>query len=77
MLLPGADRCPSCGAGFQGTYCHDCGEKRLADEDRTVRHFLGEALGTLTNLDGTFWRSLRALVVRYRLLLFWITFWAT
>lgn len=56
--------CPSCGAPFGERYCTLCGEKRLTPEDRTVRRFVADALGTLTNLDGTFWRSFKLLLVR-------------
>lgn len=56
--------CPSCQTPFAGAYCHACGEKRLAPEDRTVRHFLHDALGTLTNVDGTLWRSFGLLLGR-------------
>lgn len=56
--------CPSCGAPFYGRYCHRCGEKKLAPEDRTVRHFVADILGTLFNLDSTFWRTFRLLLVK-------------
>ena len=64
METPEPAACPSCGTPFRGRYCHACGEKRLHDEDRTVRHFVGEALGTFLNLDGTFWRSFGVLIFR-------------
>ncbi len=59
-----APACPSCGTAFRGAYCHDCGEKKLDEGDRTFRHFLGDAFGTLTNIDGTLWRSFRLLLVK-------------
>lgn len=58
-----AARCPSCGEGLQGVYCHRCGEKQLDARDRTVAHFVQDAVGTLTNVDGTLWRSFRLLIL--------------
>ncbi len=64
METPEATRCPSCATPFRGLYCHVCGEKKLTREDRTVRHFLADAVGTLTNLDGTFWRTFKLLLLK-------------
>ena len=61
---PESASCPSCGTRFRGLYCHVCGEKRLSEQDRTVGHFLHEAMGTFANLDGTFWRTFRTLILR-------------
>ncbi len=36
----------------------------MAPGDRTVRHFVGDMLGSAFNLDGTFWRTFRLLVFR-------------
>ncbi len=56
--------CVTCGERLQGPYCHACGEKRLGEDDRTVRHFVGDVLGSAFSLDGTFWRTFRLLVFR-------------
>jgi hypothetical protein len=61
---PLPNTCATCAARLQGSYCHACGEKRLAPSDRTVAHFARDVLGSLFNLDGTLWRTLRALVLR-------------
>ena len=67
MVRSAADRhppntCVTCGERLQGPFCHACGEKRTAESDRTVRHFVRDVLGSALNLDGTFWRTLRLLV---------------
>lgn len=61
---PAPNACATCGARLQGAYCHACGEKRLAQRDRTVGAFVRDAAGSALNLDGTFWRTIRALVLR-------------
>jgi hypothetical protein len=40
--------CPSCGAETPGRFCHNCGEKEVGDEDYSVRHYLGEIVGAIT-----------------------------
>ena len=56
--------CGNCGEILVGAYCHACGQKRLADGDRRLRHLLGQAVAVATDLDGRFWRSLRALMLQ-------------
>jgi hypothetical protein len=43
-----------------GAYCPTCGQARFRQEDRRLRHLLGEAFAAATDLDGRLWRSLRA-----------------
>ena len=55
--------CPSCGASGMGRYCVHCGEKRLGAHDRSLRHYLGEAIETFSHFDSkilkTVWWLLR------------------
>ena len=55
--------CPSCGASGMGEYCIHCGEKRLGTRDRSLRHYLGEAIETFSHFDSkiltTLWLLLR------------------
>ena len=57
-----AEACGNCGEILRGAYCHGCGQKRLADSDRRLGHLLGQLFAAATDLDGRFWRSLRALL---------------
>jgi hypothetical protein len=50
--------CPSCGGPQAGTFCEQCGEKRITTHDYSVVHFFEHALETFTHFD---YRSLRAL----------------
>lgn len=59
-----SSHCPSCGAAFTGPWCAACGERRLRPELLGLRHFAGEAWGSLTDTDGRLLRSLWALLRR-------------
>ncbi len=55
--------CRNCGAPVDGAYCSTCGQEtklRLP----TLREFLREAAGRYVALDGRFWRTVFALLVR-------------
>jgi hypothetical protein len=54
--------CRNCGAEMAGTWCHACGQKRIAPGERGLRHLLGEAFHRVTDLDGKLLRSLRLLL---------------
>jgi hypothetical protein len=57
--------CVTCGEALLGPFCHRCGERRLAPEHFTIRHFLGEAFETFTNLESNkFFRSVWTLFAK-------------
>ncbi len=59
---PGAP-CANCGAVLQGAWCHDCGQ--LAEDfHRSIWRLMMEAVEGLTHLDGRFWVTAPALVIR-------------
>lgn len=60
--------CPTCGADAMRRYCAECGERRVDEEDLSLRRFLGDVLHAVTNLDSSVLRSLAALVRRPGLL---------
>lgn len=57
------DACGNCGEILRGPYCHGCGQKRLGEGDRRLGHLLRQAFELLTDLDGRFWSSVRALLL--------------
>ena len=57
-----AEACANCGEILAGAYCQACGQKRISDQDKRLGHLLGQAFAVVTDLDGRFLRSLRALV---------------
>lgn len=56
--------CKNCGAPLAGKYCHQCGEKRYTDHDRTVSHFVHEGIHFITHFEGTFFTTLKYLFTR-------------
>jgi hypothetical protein len=62
------DDCANCGNTLTGAYCHVCGQKRFVESDRRLGHLLHEFVASATDLDGRFWRTLRALLFRPGLL---------
>jgi len=54
--------CPSCSQATLGSYCSQCGERRLAADELTWRAQFSQLLGGLFNLDGRLWRTLASLV---------------
>ena len=55
-------RCSNCGTDLVGAYCHACGQKRFVESDRRFGHLLHQFLASATDLDGRFWRTVRALL---------------
>lgn len=58
----GSEACMNCGAALAGAYCAACGQRRFVESDRRFGHLLGEFFSAATDLDGRFWRSMRALL---------------
>jgi hypothetical protein len=56
--------CPNCGDESDGRFCSNCGEKRLASEDYSLRRFLGEAFHILTSFESNLFRSFATLFAR-------------
>lgn len=56
--------CRNCDAPLTGAYCAACGQKALHDQDRRFVTLLLGFFAELSSLDGRFWRSLLALVIR-------------
>jgi hypothetical protein len=60
--------CTNCGATLVGEFCQNCGQKRFVESDRRLGHLLHQFLASATDLDGRFWRTLRALLFQPGLL---------
>lgn len=56
--------CKSCGAPVAGRFCAACGEKVLTPDDHTLKHYLGALLNAFTFVEGKFWNTLKAVVLR-------------
>ncbi len=51
--------CKSCGNQFSGNYCNVCGEKVIREEDKRLKHFIGEFINAISFADSKFWRTLK------------------
>lgn len=60
----GSAVCANCGESFRSRFCPNCGERRIAGEDYSLRHFLGEAFNILTSVESNLFRSFASLVAR-------------
>ena len=56
--------CRNCEAPLTGPYCAACGQKALHDQDRRFVALLRSVIAELSSLDGRFWCSLLALLIR-------------
>ncbi|HWA25287.1 MAG TPA: DUF3667 domain-containing protein [Lacunisphaera sp.] len=55
--------CENCGTRLAGPYCHQCGQHDF-DVHQSLRHLFLEAVDTLFNIEGRFFRSLFTLMFR-------------
>lgn len=60
--------CATCGAMLNGRFCAQCGERRLAPDEHSIRRFVADTIQDLTNLDTRFYRSFALLFRRPGLL---------
>ncbi len=60
--------CASCGARLSGPWCAACGERARKPGEVGLGEYFSELIEALTNLEGRFWRSFRALLFRPGLL---------
>lgn len=56
--------CGNCGAPLTGSFCSQCGEKKLSHEDHSFRHLAEEVVGEFTHLDSKLVRTLKALLTK-------------
>ncbi len=55
--------CKNCGNIFTGKFCNNCGEKYLGDKDKSLVNVLGEGFHFITHLEGTFFTTLKAILL--------------
>ena len=56
--------CKNCGNQFTGKYCNVCGEKVYTDHDKSIAHFLEDALHFITHLEGTLITTLKTILTK-------------
>ena len=50
--------CQNCKAILHGTYCHECGQKKISHHDYALKHFITHAFHDITHFDSKIFRSL-------------------
>ena len=60
--------CSNCGTTLIGDFCQACGQKRFVESDRRFGHLLHQFFASATEVDGRFWRTIRALAFQPGLL---------
>ncbi|MFT3979116.1 MAG: DUF3667 domain-containing protein [Ferruginibacter sp.] len=56
--------CKNCSNHFTGKYCNNCGEKIYSDKDKKITHLLEEGLHFITHFEGTFFTTLKTILLR-------------
>ena len=60
-----ADFCSNCNEQMSGPFCHNCGEKRVDRDKLSLRHFIGNSLSELTDIEHSkIWKTFYALVFK-------------
>jgi hypothetical protein len=56
-------KCTNCGVQLKGIYCHECGEKRLLPQDRSLKVIMAQLGSNLFNIDNKILSSLKWLLL--------------
>lgn len=56
--------CLNCATILVGTFCHSCGQKRIEDQDRTMKHFIYQFFGSAFFLENNFIRNIWTLLTK-------------
>lgn len=56
--MPETLTCANCETVLQGTYCHQCGQKKISHHDYSLKHFIAHAFHDITHFDSKIFRSL-------------------
>lgn len=57
-------KCISCNRNLHGNYCHRCGEKVVEAQDFSFKKIMGEAIISIFNIDSSFYKSIKYLLVK-------------
>jgi hypothetical protein len=55
--------CKNCGKQFNGNYCSSCGQKKYVEKDKSLGHIFEEAFHFLTHFEGSFFTSLKTILI--------------
>ncbi len=55
--------CKNCGKQFTGKFCSFCGQKKYSEKDKSLAHIFEEAFHFLTHFEGSFFTSLKTILL--------------
>jgi hypothetical protein len=58
------EQCLNCGTPFNGTYCHNCGQKKIIQSDRYVYSFIMHFFEEFFTFDAKFFKTIKYLTFR-------------
>lgn len=57
------ESCKNCGNQFTGKFCSFCGQKKYAENDKSLVHIFEEAFHFLTHFEGSFFTSVKTILL--------------
>lgn len=60
----GHSDCTNCSSPLTGSYCHQCGQKKIDHHDATIGAFLGNTLHEFTHIDSKVVRTFKYLIFK-------------
>lgn len=57
------ESCKNCGNQFTGKFCSFCGQKKYAEKDKSLVHIFEEAFHFLTHFEGSFFTSVKTILL--------------
>lgn len=58
------NNCKNCNTKLHGKFCHNCGQKIITTDERTLKHLFEEFFHYFTHLDSKFLKTLKAVVFK-------------
>ncbi len=59
-----ANTCRNCNNTFTGRYCNNCGQQVINENDKKFSHIFEEAFHFLTHFEGSFFRTMNAVIFK-------------
>jgi hypothetical protein len=56
--------CKNCSNQYTGKFCNNCGEKVFDNHSKRVTHLFGEAFHFLTHFEGSFFTTLKTIIIK-------------
>ncbi len=57
-MVDSSDNCLNCGTPLAGKFCYECGQKKIEEKERTIRHFIYQFFGAAFFLENNVFKNL-------------------